>query len=238
MNVNSYIITDETDEGQFLSFILYVPLVTLTWQFFEWLTKLFWFLFSLSPQPVWQRWGIDQYLFFAHERETFAIRYAYRNQCNSFLSLTHTVSGSLSAPSTPLPCLPPTCPYPLSPPLSPHSHQPWSKDSGRFTHTQLHSLMAFLRSGAMIWKCMCVCAVSLRIKRRSNYQAEFMSLSLMTNVLIFFFNSSSIRLNKLGISLEEITSLLYLENIQYNRPGFGEVQQDLGTIWIKTWTQR
>lgn len=48
----------------------------------------------------------------------------------------------------------------LSSPLSAasprRSHQPWSKDSGRFTHTQLHNPppgpLAFLRSGAVIWK--------------------------------------------------------------------------------------
>lgn len=75
-------------------------------------------IFSLSQQTVCQRRTTNQYLFFAHERESLLSAPAYRNQCNSFLSHTHIQSlrFSLPAPSTPLLCLPPTCPYP-SPPL-------------------------------------------------------------------------------------------------------------------------
>lgn len=84
---------------------------------------------------------------FCTRKGNFVIPSLYRDQCESFLCPSLSHSRRIS-PSTPIPCLPPTCPYP-SPP---HSHQPRSKDSGRFTHTQLHSLVAHLRSGAMIWK--------------------------------------------------------------------------------------
>lgn len=66
-------------------------------------------------------------------------------------SLSHSFSTSSF---TPLQHLPPTCPYP-SPAfcsLTPALCWPSSKDSGRFTHTQLHSRTAFLRSVAAIWK--------------------------------------------------------------------------------------
>lgn len=114
----------------------------------------------------------NQYLFFAHESESLRTAPARRNQYNSFLSVSHSLR--LSPPShftLPSPPMPAThLSLLLSAALSLHSHQPWSKDSGRFTHTQLHSPLAFLRSGAVIWKshievcmhartcvCMCVC---------------------------------------------------------------------------------
>jgi len=71
---------------------------------------------------------------------------------------SHTLASHLSFPS-----------LALSTGLSPHHHQPWSKDSGRFTHTQLHSLMAFLRSGAVIWKSHIEkCEVCIQVSARAS----------------------------------------------------------------------
>lgn len=172
--------TDETAEAQLLDFILYVPLVALTefgWVS-EWLTKLFRFLSVCHPSQFAGDEKNPSILSFL-KKGNFEIPYSCRKQCNSFLS--HTQSPVFSTSSfTPAPTSASHLSLPLSP-LSPHCHQQWSKDSSRFTHTQLHRPLAVLRSGAVIWKshtekcevCVhareCVCglilyAVSLRVR--------------------------------------------------------------------------
>lgn len=77
--------------------------------------------FSLSQQTVCQRRRTNRYLFFAHERESLWSTPPYRNQCNSYFSLSLSQSPVLSTSFFTLPsyaCFQPVLtPLPLSPAL-------------------------------------------------------------------------------------------------------------------------
>lgn len=90
-------------------------------------------IFSWSLLTVCQRRGSDRYLFFAHERETlWSPRLIEINVRASSLTLFPTGSAFLLS-YPPHVCIPPV-------PHIPTSHDQ-RKDSGRFTHNQLHSLL-------------------------------------------------------------------------------------------------
>lgn len=120
-----------------------------------------------------QRWTTDRYSFFLHMKGNLCNRLR-RGEINvTASSPSRGLQLSFRAPST-ASTLASHLSSALSAALSLQSHQPWSKDGGRFTHTQLHSLTAFLRSEAVIWKshievCMrargrtCVRALWLRV---------------------------------------------------------------------------